>query len=756
MSRQGGVSLIGAATRKSNRSHLLAFALFMGLTVVMTWPLARGFSYLTLGPLGDDLEFIWKVWWFKRSVVDLGVSPFFNPDIYYPIGYNLALAEMTPANTILALPVTMAFGPIVGYNFMIFVSFVLSAFGTYLLVYYLTRNRMAGVLSAIIFAFSPYRMAHSDGHLSVIATQWLPFLLLSVERLFREKRLRHSIVAAVVYSLATLSAWYYALYLVVLLPLYLVVRFRSWRSQLLDPLIPKAAAVFCALVLVGVLPFALPYLRLRAAQPYRQPFQQHLDLSASLVNLLGPSLLHPVWGEWLRARWNPSPVFVVERSISLGVVPLSLALLAGWKGRARKPVQAFGALALAACILAFGPVLHLSGSMVEVPLPPVFIDLLGQLGVVHFLAERLDADLVTQMTASGRVFFPLPGLLLYLFFPGFTAMRAWARFGVFATLAVAVLAGWGLVFLSDWLHESRISWPCRYLSRLPAVLLLVVLSSLALFEFWSTVPSTSAAVQSRPVDLWLRDQAGDFAIMEFPIVPGRGRHLYYSIIHQKKLVLGYSSFTPQEFVDWIPTLASFPSPESLELLRRFNVRYVLLDSNAYGDGTEEVLRRCDALEGLHLVDEMEGIYLYQLLRPVPPYVVEARVGHVGELLGYDLDHTPLTPGETFNLTLFWLGLGGTEAPYKVFTHLTNDQGDIVAQHDAEPCSWTCPTTEWVSEGIMVDEHAIALPPGTQPGEYILVTGMYDEATGERMAVYGEEGQQLPQGAIVLGAVRVEG
>jgi hypothetical protein len=750
------VSLIRAATRKGNTSHVLAFGLFAGLTVAITWPLARGLGYLTLGPLGDDLEFIWKVWWFKRSVIDLHVSPFFNPDIYYPTGYNLALAEMTPANTILALPVTMAFGPIVGYNFMIFISFVLSAFGTYLLVYYLTGRRMAGVLSGVVFAFSPFRMAHSDGHLSVIATQWLPFLLLCLERLFRERRLRHSIAGAMLCSLAALSAWYYALYSVVLVPLYLVVRFRPWRRYLLDPLVAKVAGLFSALVLVAVLPFALPYLQLRAAQPYVQPFQQHLDLSASVSNLLGPSLLHPVWGEWLRSRWNPSPVFVVERSISLGVAPLSLALLAGWKGRARKPVQAFGALGLAACILAVGPVLHLGGSMVQLPLPPVAIDLLRQLGVLPFLAERLDANLVTQMTANGNLFLPLPGLLLYLFFPGFAAMRAWARFGVFAILAAAVLAGWGVVFLFDWLDQSRATWSRRSLSRLPALFAVVVLCSLTLFEFWSTVPSTSAAVESRHVDLWLRGQEGGFAIMEFPIVPSRGRHLYHSIIHQKKLILGYSSFTPQEFADSLPVLASFPSRESLELLHRFNVRYVLLDASAYGDGLGEVLLRCEGLEDLHLVDEMEGIYLYELLRPVPSYVAEARVGDVGELLGYDLDHTLVTPQEPLNLTLFWLGLGGTEVAYKIFTHLINEQGEIVAQHDAEPCSWGCPTTGWVSQGIMLDEHAIAIGPEAQPGQYALVVGMYDEATGKRVPAYNEQGDLLPEGAIVLGNVRVQG
>ncbi len=735
---------------------LLALILFTAITVLMTWPLALHFGRLTLGPEGDSREYIWKVWWVKHSLLDLHTSPFFNPDVYFPTGFNLALGEITLANTILALPLTSVFGPIVSYNFLIFISFVLSAFGTYLLVSYLTGNRMAGVLSGVIFAFSPYRMTHSAGHLPLMGTQWLPFFFLFVERLLRERKLRYSILAALAYALTALSAWYYALHAGLLIPVYLLFRARPWRRHLFDRQMQKATLLFFALVLAMVLPLAVPYLKLSSSQPFIMPFQAHLDLSASLANFLGPSLLHPIWGSWIRARWNPSPVFVVERSISLGIIPLGLALLALWKERGHRPLRAFGAFGLAAFVFAFGPILHLGGSIAKVPLPPAAIDLLGRLEILPFLAERLDPNLLAEMTAQGYLFIPLPGLLLYLFFPGFTATRVWARFGVFAMLAVAVLAGWGLVFFLRWLSETLFSRSSRFLPRLTQPLVFGLLSVLIMFEFLSIVPSMSSVVRPRRVDLWLREQEGDFAIMQFPIVAGRGPQLYYSIVHQKKLILGYTSYVPREFQEWIPILAKFPSPESLRLLYGWNVRYILLDANAYGDGLPDLLRSCEGLENLHLVGEMEGIYIYELVHPVPRYVVGARVGDVGELLGYDLDHTLVIPGETINLTLFWQSLGHTEVPYKVFAHLLNREGDIVAQHDAQPCSWSCPTTGWVSEGIIFDEHPIALGSDVQPGKYTLVIGMYNEASGERMPVYNAQGEPLPGGIIALGRVRIDG
>ena len=80
----------------------------------------------------------------------------------------------------------------------------------------------------------------------------------------------------------------------------------------------------------------------------------------------------------------------------------------------------------------------------------------------------------------------------------------------------------------------------------------------------------------------------------------------------------------------------------------------------------------------------------------------------------------------------------------------------MAQHDAEPCSWSCSSTGWVREGIILDEHPLAIGPEVQPGEYTMVTGMYDEVTGERVPVYNDRGDLSPNAAIVLGRVKVEG
>jgi len=745
-----------AATRRKTTWHLVALGVFVAMTVLMTWPLARGFGSLTLGPPGDNLEYIWKAWWFKHSIIDLHTSPSFSPDVYYPIGYNLALSEMTPANNLLALPITVAFGPVVAYNVLIFGSFVLSAFTMYLLVVCLTGSPAAAVVSGAIFAFSPYRMIHSAGHLPLMGTYWLPLLFLAIEGSINQRKLRYSALAGLAYSGAALSSWYYAVYAAALLPIYLIVRLRAWRRYPWDPWMAKAVGVFLAVVLAMVLPYALPYLQLNSDQRLSQPFQEHLDLSATPGDFFGPSLLHPVWGGWLLGRSPRSAVSVVERSVSLGAVPLALAILGFWKRRRYQRMHALAAMGLASFAFACGPILQVGGSVAKLGIPPVALGVLDRVGILASLAERLNLDVLAQTTAEGQVFLPLPAMLLYLFVPGFTATRVWARFGVFTMLTVAAAAGCGVASVVHGVAQVRLHGARRRLpafTQAAAVGLLVVA---VLFEFSSVVPSMWSAVRPRSVDLWLREQPGDFAIMQYPIVPLRGPDLYYTNIHQKKLVLGYGSYVPEEFEQWIPILASFPSPESLRLLYAWNVRYILLDAEAYGDALGEVLRACAGLDNVQLVDEMDGIYVYQLRALAPPHALHARLGEVGELLGFAMDRTEVAPGSKLRITLFWHSLGSTPVPYKVFAHLVTESGEIVAQHDAEPCRWKCPTIGWVPNGLLFDVHPIAIGPEVQRGEYTLLIGMYDEATGERMRVYNDRGELLPEGTIVLGSVRVEG
>lgn len=118
----------------------------------------------------------------------------------------------------------------------------------------------------------------------------------------------------------------------------------------------------------------------------------------------------------------------------------------------------------------------------------------------------------------------------------------------------------------------------------------------------------------------------------------------------------------------------------------------------------------------------------------PATRVEARFGESIDLLGYSLDAEKAEPGRIVRLTLFWQTEGSIEKDYKVFVHLLDRQGQILAQHDSPPVGGSMSTAGWVEGETIVDNHGILIPPGAPPGEYQLVLGMYEPETQERVPV----------------------
>lgn len=103
-----------------------------------------------------------------------------------------------------------------------------------------------------------------------------------------------------------------------------------------------------------------------------------------------------------------------------------------------------------------------------------------------------------------------------------------------------------------------------------------------------------------------------------------------------------------------------------------------------------------------------------------------------------LGHTLLTPqprpGDILQLTLFWQATAPIAERYKVFVHLVDAQGRIVAQRDSEPVGDSRITTAWPVGEVIADNYGLAIPPKTPPGEYALRIGMYGLFDGRRLPV----------------------
>jgi len=106
------------------------------------------------------------------------------------------------------------------------------------------------------------------------------------------------------------------------------------------------------------------------------------------------------------------------------------------------------------------------------------------------------------------------------------------------------------------------------------------------------------------------------------------------------------------------------------------------------------------------------------------------------LTGYALGSPQTTPGDILQLALQWETAEPLANNYTVFAQILDTANHLVGQRDAPPLT---PATDWPVGKSLADAHGIFIEPGTPPGHYRLIVGLYNSATGQRLPV-GESGK----------------
>jgi hypothetical protein len=133
---------------------------------------------------------------------------------------------------------------------------------------------------------------------------------------------------------------------------------------------------------------------------------------------------------------------------------------------------------------------------------------------------------------------------------------------------------------------------------------------------------------------------------------------------------------------------------------------------------------------------------------------QASLGDSVDLLGYDVE-TVVKLGENVEVTLYWRARQEMETSYKVFVHLYDARGEILAQQDRVPGLGARPTTAWQQGEVLADRYSLPVGLDSVPGPYQLAVGLYDPQTGGRLAAYGADGARLSEDRILLRKVQVQ-
>ena len=126
---------------------------------------------------GDPTIYIWSLAWWPHALLH-GLNPFVTNALFVPDRVDLARPfDAAPLAGIVAMPITLLFGPIVSYNLLMLASPMLAAFFAFFLCRYITRNFVSSLFGGYVFGFSTYMLGHMLGHLHLVLIFPIPAMV---------------------------------------------------------------------------------------------------------------------------------------------------------------------------------------------------------------------------------------------------------------------------------------------------------------------------------------------------------------------------------------------------------------------------------------------------------------------------------------------------------------------------------------------------------------------------------------------------
>ena len=177
-------------------------------------------------------------------------------------------------------------------------------------------------------------------------------------------------------------------------------------------------------------------------------------------------------------------------------------------------------------------------------------------------------------------------------------------------------------------------------------------------------------------------------------------------------------------------------------------------------GLLEWARRREAAASFVVAGAMFAFALYGLFgilapayaRPQPlsegdvaaiPHRASVTFGDAVRLVGYEVDQSEATPGDTVTVTVYWQALKPIDKSYTAFVHVVDGDGVIEAQRDTYPGLGNYPTVLWRPGEVFADRYAVHIPETAYaPLETTVRVGLYERGGGRLPASNGDDGVAL--------------
>lgn len=532
------------------------------LAVFMTWPLAAGLTHVgRTAPTDADGQYsIWNVAWVAHALV-ANPARLYDANIFFPHRTTLAYSEANLLEGALAVPVYWATNnPWLSLNVICLFAFASAFVCAYLLLTYLWHDPAAAAAGAIMYAFCPFVFSHLS-HIQLLMTGGIPLSLLMLHRLADAPSIARGAALGAALAAQALSCAYYGVF-AGLLAGYVVLLFAASRSLWRSAAYWTSVAAGAIVSIVIVLPFFLPYLRVRAETGFGRTEVEALQASANLQSYLVSASHAHAWLLAIAQRFEhwEEPLFPGLMALGFGIAGIALACRAAEpvRTRAREAVLVYGSAGLLAFWASFGP--H-AGLYKWLSVLPIFV----------FLRAPSRFGLIVVLALAVFASFAIRALL--------ARVRPGARRAVGA-LVIAAAIGDLLVAPIRWFPAPARPSPYAALARLPR-------EPLAEFPFYG----------------------------ERVTFPLHAQYMLFSTWHWMPLVNGYSDVIPADFRADAPILQSFPSVEAFHALERHRVRYIGIHWDMFGTSgrAEDARHRLQAFESdLRLIAASSQMSLYEI------------------------------------------------------------------------------------------------------------------------------------------------
>ncbi len=510
---------------------------------------------IALSYVGDTFHVTLTLKHYYATLLSGHFNQILDVPMFYGFSNSLLFSELFLTQAILGLPIYLISSNIlITFNLLAVITMIWSFFSMFLLAHFVTKKFLPSVLAALIYTYNPFVLGHFPDNLHYYSLQWIPLIFLFFERSLKDHNPKNLFLFFLFMTIQLLSSQTFGALLTVILPIYALVRLYQTKTPPLK-LINWGAILGLVLFLLATISFGVLYSSYYSKQPIDRSLNETSFYSPWVSDLFFTPPNNLIYGGLRQAVSQIWPDFVfrfeevTERNLFLGITPFVLLIISFkiFKSSSDKKVYWLYILLAVFCLwLSLGPWIHISYQ------------------------------------------FSLPGIytVFHAINPLLQDLRVPSRFTFFTFLFLGLICAMVL---------SHIDSKFKPRTALNLSLLIIALVTL---EYWSkpwTIIPQTEATKSFYSSLDKRADIG--VILELPmgnlfssIVTAKSQFvdtkymLWASTLHSKKLLNGYSSFTPPQYPKRIEYLSvNFPTRNKLLTLKQWGVDGIVLHQEEFID-----------------------------------------------------------------------------------------------------------------------------------------------------------------------------